>query len=77
MCDRTCPVCGSDDHFEGYGICGLYITCEGCGRTLAQRFDIEAVPTDCDDPEAYAAARTFVLPGAEAVDPADDQIYTR
>lgn len=76
MCQRTCPRCGSPEHFEGFGIVGSYILCEGCGETLAQRFDESAAPLDCQDPEAYARERSFVLPGAEARDPADDAIFT-
>jgi hypothetical protein len=79
MCQRTCPRCGSTDHFEGYGICGAYILCEGCSHTLAQRFDIAACPIDLTErqAEAYARKRTWVLPGAEAKDPADDAIFHR
>lgn len=76
MCQRTCPNCKSTAHIEGFGIEGLYIVCEGCGSMLAHRFDEQAAPTDCKDIDAYTAERTWVLPGAEAVDPADDEIYT-
>lgn len=79
MCERTCPRCGSTEHFEGYGICGSYILCEGCGVTLAQRTTEEAANTDLTEAqaEAWAADGTWVLPGAEAKDPADDVLYGR
>lgn len=74
MCERTCPRCGSDEHFSQYGLMGITISCE-CGAILAARFDEEAAPTNEPDPEAYARARSGVRPGAEARDPADDEIF--
>lgn len=78
MCERTCPDCGSDDHFTGFGITGAYILCEGCGITLAARGDVDAAPLGMGDAQAQAWAdeRTWVLPGAEAKNPDDDAIYT-
>lgn len=75
MCERTCPNCGSTEHFEGDGITGHYIACAKCGLILAHRFDAEAAPIDCTDPQQYARERSGVLPGAEAKDPADDLIF--
>ena len=74
MCERTCPLCGSSEHIESFGVTGLYLLCT-CGNVLAHRFDSQAAPLDCADPEAYARERSFVLAGAEARDPADDAIY--
>lgn len=74
MCERTCPKCGSSEHFSQYGLMGVTITCE-CNAILAVRFDEAAAPLDCDDPEAYARARTGVRPGAEARDPSDDEFF--
>jgi len=78
MCERTCPRCGSTEHFEGYGIIGAYMLCEGCGVTLAQAADVSAAPTDLSESEAvaWAAERTFVLAGAEARNPAQDAIWS-
>jgi hypothetical protein len=75
MCERTCPHCKSTEHIESYGICGLSLICEGCGAALAGRFDEAAAPLDEPDPTAYARARSFVIPGAEASDPKDDEIF--
>lgn len=77
MCDRICPACGSRNHFEQYGICGMTLYCDQCLIPLAHRFDAEAAPTDLsyDEAEEYAKARSGILPGAEAADPADDEIY--
>jgi hypothetical protein len=78
MCERTCPRCGSTEHLEQYGIIGLYIACE-CGTILANRRDSEAAPIDMTEEQAEEWARqgTFVLPGAEAKDPADDELFRR
>lgn len=78
MCERTCPHCSSTKHIEGFGIIGAYLYCEGCGVTLAARADLSAARTDLTEEEAerWAAERTFVLPGAEAKDPKDDEIWT-
>jgi len=73
MCDRTCPACGSTEHAEQYGLIGLYIVCE-CGVVLANRRDIDAAPFS-RDPDEWQREGTFVLPGAEAADPADDAIF--
>jgi hypothetical protein len=86
MCKRACPKtneagqrCGSTDHIELYGLIGSYIVCNDCGTILANRRDIEAAPTNLTEAEAieWVKAGTFVLPGAEAEDPADDEIYTK
>ena len=74
MCERTCPKCGSGEHIESFGMVGLYLLCE-CGTVLAHRFDGQAAPLDCADPEAYARERSFVLPGAAARDPLDDAVF--
>jgi hypothetical protein len=78
MCERTCPFCGSTEHFVGVGILGSYIDCEDCGATLAARADPEAASTDLtwDEAERWADENTFVIPGAEAKDPLDDRIWT-
>ena len=78
MCERTCPRCGDTEHFEGFGILGAYILCEGCGVTLAQSTDAAAARTDLTEEEAQAWAdrRTWVLPGAEAKNPDHDRPYT-
>jgi hypothetical protein len=76
MCERTCPACGSQDHAEQYGIIGGYIVCTECLTTLANRRDEDAAPLD-QDPEHWARKGTFVLLGAEAVDPADDEPFQR
>ena len=77
MCERTCPYCYSPDHFAGYGLAGSYIVCEGCDALLANRRDIEAAPTTMTEAEAEAwqAAGSGVLAGAEACDPADDEWF--
>ena len=75
MSDRTCPECKSTEHFLMYGIIGTYVTCE-CGVILACRRDEAAAPTDHPDPEAWAMEGRWVLPGAEAVDPTDDRLFT-
>ena len=84
MCDRTCPICGSAEHHHMYGLIGTYIICGGthhgegrardCGALLANRRDIDAAPIDLTETEAQAwqAAGSGVLIGAEARDPADD-----
>ena len=91
MCERTCPTtvfdqndkigrkCGSTDHIELYGLIGSHIVCNDCGTILANQRDIEAAPTNLTEAEAnaWANAGTFVLPGAEAADPADDEFYRR
>lgn len=77
MCERTCPRCGSQDHIANTGIVGTSLVCTECMLILAMRFDGEAAPlgmTD-DEAEAYALARSGVRPGAEAVDPADDELF--
>lgn len=76
MCERTCPECGSADHFEQYGLIGSYIACTQCLTILANRRDEEAAPLDVD-PEQWAREGTFVLPGAEADNPADDAPFQR
>lgn len=76
MCERTCPACGSTDHFEQYGLIGTYIACGQCLTILANRRDEDAAPLD-QDPEQWADEGTFVLAGAEAVDPADDEPFKR
>lgn len=75
MCTRTCPQCGSTEHTIQYGLLGTTMYCDGCGLVLANRYDEEAAPTDCDDPKAYARARSGVRPGAEAADPEDDEMF--
>lgn len=77
MCERTCPDCGSDDHFHGFGMMGAYILCEGCGITLASRADPEAARTDLTEAEveAWVADHSGVRPGAEAKDMARDTIW--
>lgn len=72
MCERRCPKCGSTEHLAQYGLIGSYIVCAGCWTVLANRRFAEDAPTDHPDPERWARDGTFVLPGAEAVDPADD-----
>lgn len=76
MCERTCPNCGGTAHYHLFGITGGYILDE-CGVVLAHRRDIDAAPTSMTEAEAEAWQRkgTFVLPGAEAKDPADDRLY--
>lgn len=74
MCERRCPVCSSTDHLSLYGLIGSYIVCAECGTILANRRDEEAAPFD-RDPEQWADEGTFVLPGAEAEDPADDELF--
>jgi hypothetical protein len=68
-------VCRSTEHFESYGLIGAYIACTGCSTILANRRDLEAAPIDHPDPEAWQREGTFVLPGAEATDPADDDLF--
>jgi hypothetical protein len=74
MCQRTCPKCGSTKHNEGFGVTGLYIVCDQCDTILAVCPDPAAAPLD-RDPDEWAREGRFVIPGAEAVDPADDQIF--
>lgn len=78
MCDRTCPKCGSTEHLEQYGLLGITISCDPCGTILANRRDIATAHIDMTEEQAEAWQRegTFVLAGAEARDPADDQIFT-
>lgn len=75
MCERTCPKCGSNDHIGQYGLLGMTLVCTTCFAILANRYDAEAAPLDCADPDAYARARSGVRPGAEASDPAEDAIF--
>lgn len=77
MCERVCPHCGSTEHYAGYGIVGSYIVCTGCCSLLANRRDIDAAPNGLTDTEAeaWAAAGSGVLAGAEAHDPADDEMF--
>ena len=77
MCERTCPKCGSTEHLATYGIIGSYIVCAICCALLANRRDIETAPTCMTEAEAEEWQRegTFVLPGAEAKDPADDALF--
>jgi transcription elongation factor Elf1 len=77
MCERTCPGCNSTEHLDLYGVLGASITCAGCGSVLAWRADPEAAPIDLSDDEAdaWAAARRGIFPGAEAKDPADDELW--
>ena len=77
MCERTCPYCRATEHFEGYGLIGYYIICTGCCAVLALRRDIDAAPITMAEAEAEAwqAAGSGVLAGAEARDPADDEIF--
>lgn len=78
MCDRTCPRCKSVDHIANTGIVGTSLVCAECFLILAMRFDREAAPldmTDDDAIEAYAIERSGVRPGAEASDPADDELF--
>lgn len=77
MCERTCPRCGSTDHIESYGLIGAYIGCNDCPTILANHRDIEAAPTNLTEAEAEAwqQAGSGVLCGAEAADPADDEIF--
>ena len=76
MCERSCPACGSTDHFVQYGLSGTYIACGECLTILANRRDEEAAPLD-SDPEVWADEGTFVLEGAEALDPADDVLFQK
>jgi transcription initiation factor TFIIIB Brf1 subunit/transcription initiation factor TFIIB len=77
MCERTCPECGSTEHYEGYGLIGSYIVCAGCCTVLANRRDIDAAPIDMTEDQAGQWRRdgTFVLAGAEAKDPTDDDMF--
>lgn len=78
MCERTCPRCKSPDHIANNGIVGTSLVCESCFLILAMRFDRDAAPLDIKDDdlvEAYALARSGVRPGAEAQDPADDELF--
>lgn len=79
MCERTCPTCRSTEHIGHYGICGYSLICEGCGAVLANRADPEAAHTDLDEAgvEAWWREHSFVTPGAEARNPADDLQFTR
>jgi transcription initiation factor TFIIIB Brf1 subunit/transcription initiation factor TFIIB len=74
MCERICPACGSREHGEQYGICGLTLYCDGCGAVLAHRADPEWAPLD-RDPNEWAKEQSGVTPGAEANDPRDDEMY--
>lgn len=73
MCVRTCPRCGSTEHTELYGICGLTIWCD-CGQPLAHRADPAWAPLDRDQDE-WAAEKSGVIIGAEARDPGDDEKF--
>lgn len=77
MCERTCPACASPEHLQHYGLAGSQIICNRCGLVLAWAVDPEAAPIDLseDEAEAWAAARRGVRPGAEAQDPADDDLW--
>lgn len=78
MCERTCPRCKSTDHIANIGIVGTSLVCTECFLILAMHFDREAAPLDITDDEAieaYAAARSGVRPGAEALDPTDDETF--
>lgn len=78
MCERTCPRCRSTDHIANTGIVGTSLVCNTCFLILAVHYDREAAPldiTDDDAIEAYGAARSGVRPGAEALDPADDESF--
>jgi hypothetical protein len=75
MCDRTCPRCGSTEHNLQPGLIGLCIICCDCNLILAKRQAAEDAPLDEPDPEAWAARGTWVLPGAEAIDPVDDILF--
>lgn len=79
MCKRTCPECKSTEHFEGFSMSGMYISCEGCGATLAFRPDPQCYPINMSDREAaaYLNSLLYVRPGAEACDPRDDAPFTR
>lgn len=76
MCQRTCPKCKSTEHYEGFSMVGFYIACK-CGAVLAHRRDEAAAPTDMTDEEVQRWVRrgSFVIPGAEAVDLADDEQF--
>lgn len=77
MCERTCPCCGSKDHIGLYGLAGYVLYCNRCGVALARRRDIDAAPmslTD-DEAEAWVLAGSFVLEGAEAACPKDDEYF--
>lgn len=78
MCERTCPNCGSTEHYEQYGLIGTYIGCDKCGLILALRRDIEAAPIEMTEEQAtkWVKAGSFVVLGAEAKDPADDELFT-
>lgn len=78
MCERTCPYCGSIEHFAGYGLIGSFIVCDACGVLLANRRDADAAPVDLrtdEQVDAWVAAGSGVLTGAEAKDPADDEMF--
>lgn len=86
MCKRTCPhvneqgkKCGSTEHIHLYGLIGSYIFCNDCDAILANRRDIEAAPTNLTEAEAieWVRAGSYVMAGAEAEDPADDETYTK
>lgn len=78
MCERACPRCRSTEHVANTGITGTSLVCENCMLIIAHRFDREAAPLgmDDDEAEAYALARSGVRPGAEARDPADDELFS-
>ena len=77
MCERVCPRCKSTDHIANNGISGTSLVCTECFLILAARFDREAAPLGMadDEAEAYAVKRSGVRPGAEATDPADDELF--
>ncbi len=77
MCARTCPRCRSTNHIASIGITGTSLVCEDCMLILAHRFDREAAPLGMDDDASDACALEGggVRPGAEAVDPADDEAF--
>lgn len=79
MSERTCPKpdCGDTDHLMLYGLLGTIVICNSCGTVLALRRDIEAAPIDMTEEQAKAWVKdgSYVLPGAEAKDPADDEMF--
>lgn len=78
MCKRTCPNCGSKEHAEQYGIIGTSIICTNCLTILANKRDEQAALTGLsnDEIDQWVAEGTFVLEGAEAEDPKDDEFFT-
>jgi hypothetical protein len=75
---RTCPCCGSNDHVGPlYGLGGSVIYCNRCPAVLANRRDIEAAPIDLTEAQAedWMWRGSGVLSGAEALDPADDEMF--